>query len=73
MTTALEELDFSDLYIRLDGDAPSLYRPRLVGTYGRDSQFVPDECRSDIIKLTSYITQNQQNDGSFPYLNMRLR
>lgn len=73
MTTALEELDFSDLYIRLDGDSPALYRPRLVGPFGRDSQFVPDECRSDIIKLITYIQQSQQADGSFPYLNMRLR
>lgn len=74
MTNPLEELDFSDLYIRLDGDAPALYRPRLVGTFGRDSQFVPDECWSEISKLQAFIKQNEKyQDGSFPYLNMRLR
>ncbi|MDX1922493.1 MAG: ATPase, T2SS/T4P/T4SS family [Alphaproteobacteria bacterium] len=74
MATRLEELDFSDLYIRLDGDSPALYRPRLVGLYGRDSQFVPDECRADIVKLAAFIKQEDRyQDGSFPYLNMRLR
>ena len=73
MTTALEELDFSDLYIRLDGDSPALYRPRMVGPFGRDSQFVPNQCHGDIIKLIAHIKDSGQADGSFAYLNMRLR
>lgn len=73
MTTALEELDFSDLYIRLDGESPSLYRPRLVGQFGRDSQFVPDEYRAEIAKLGEYIQKNECYNGSFAYLNLRLR
>lgn len=74
MTNPLEELDFSDLYIRIDGDSPALYRPRQVGIYGRDSQFVPDECWPEISKLQNFIKEHEKyQDGSFPYLNMRLR
>ncbi|NDE90212.1 MAG: hypothetical protein EB059_03610, partial [Alphaproteobacteria bacterium] len=74
MTTALEALDFSDLYLRLDGDAPALFRPRKIGQFGRDSHFVPDDCKQDITNLISYINQHFQKDnGSFAYLGMRLR
>ncbi len=74
MSTKLEDLDFSDLYLRIDGDAPALYRPRMVGPFGRDSQFVPDECRPDVVKLTNFIKENEKyQDDSFPYQNMRLR
>ncbi len=74
MTTPLEELDFSDLYVRLDGDAPALYRPRQVGIYGRDSQFVPVECYGSVNLLVEFIKKNfTKDDGSFAFGNMRLR
>lgn len=74
MANTLEELDFSDIYVRIDGDGPALYRPRAIGTFGRDSQFVPDTCRSDVTKLITFLKQDPKyQDGSFPYLNIRLR
>lgn len=71
---SLNNLDFSDLYIRLDEPGPSLYRPRKVGPNGRDSDFVPEQYHEDIKLLTEFVRDHVQDDsGSFAFGRMRLR
>ncbi len=70
----LPDLDFSDLYLRLDEPGPSLYRPRKVTMNGRESRFIPHELDKDVNELIAYIKENVKEDsGSFPYGNMRMR
>lgn len=74
MARQLVELDFSDIYVRMDGPAPALYRPRKVGPFGRDSNFVPEEYDDDVRNLVSHVSDNVHDDnGSFAYGDMRLR
>lgn len=70
----LKELDFSDLYVRMDGPGVSLYRPRKVTLYGRDSQYVPEELQGEITKFISHLKEHFKGvDGSLSYGGMRLR
>jgi twitching motility protein PilT len=70
----IRELDFSDIYLRLDQNGPGLFRPRKVGPYGRDSQFIPDVFRDDCVNIINYIKENESGEsGSFTFAGMRLR
>lgn len=74
MPKTLKELDFSDIYLRMDDDAPGLFRPRKVGQFGRDSHFLPDDYVEDAKKLVNHIKEIGLNEiGAFAYDGMRLR
>lgn len=70
----LHDLDFSDLYVRLDADGPSLYRPRKVTQNGRGSMWVPKEFNADVARLADHIKHHLPGeDGAFSFGNMRMR
>jgi twitching motility protein PilT len=70
----LKELDFSDIYIRLDGRAPALFRPRKITGSCRDSHYVPEEYQADIDVLAKHISEMMKAEsGAFAYGGMRLR
>jgi twitching motility protein PilT len=71
---ALKELDFSDLYLRLDDLSPGLYRPRKVGPNGRDSEFLPEEFRDSAADLIQFIKEQKVEENSaFSFQDLRLR
>ncbi len=72
----LKELDFSDIYLRLDkdGDSPPIYRPRKIGPNGRESEYVPPEFLADCKALVEHINNHLGEDnGAFAYGGIRLR
>jgi twitching motility protein PilT len=75
MAKQLSELDFSDLYFRIDQSGPVLYRPRKVGQYGRDSQYLPNEFMEDLTDLIKQVSLFDKEDesASLSYGGMRLR
>ncbi len=70
----IRELDFSDLYLRLDAPTQGLYRPRKVGIHGRDSQFIPLVYTDNVAAVITYIKENKPDENSsFTFAGMRFR
>nr|MDP9196046.1 hypothetical protein [Pseudomonadota bacterium] len=72
---ALAELQFSDVYIRLDEEAGSLYRPLDAGPMGLGTGILPvlPRYEPDLQVLRKQVLDEGIEDGSLTYEGMPMR
>lgn len=70
----LSELDFTDLYVRLDTNSPSSYLPKYSATQRTmGSLQVPEKYESEIALLRGQLIKQKNDEFSLDLPNMRLR